>query len=110
LDKLIHDLSTEQVKQETWYLVSCDPLGPLTADQLLQRVRGHWGVENSLHHVEDRSWGEDKHVLRRPGLGLCFSMLLAMALTVLRLRAHLKSLSFPTFLHLHIISQCNFYS
>ena len=85
LDKLSHDLSTHQVKQETWYLVSCDPHGPLTATQLLQRARGHWSVENSLHHVQDRSWGEDKHVLRRPGLGPCFSMLLAMALTILRL-------------------------
>jgi predicted transposase YbfD/YdcC len=85
LDKLSHDLSTGQVKQETWYLVSCDPHGSLTAVQLLQRARGHWGVENSLHHVQDRSWGEDKHVLRRPGLGPCFSMLLAMALTILRL-------------------------
>ena len=85
LDKLSHDLNTQQVKQETWYLVSCDPHGPLTAAQLLQRARGHWSVENSLHHVQDRSWGEDKHVLRRPGLGPCFSMLLAMALTILRL-------------------------
>lgn len=85
LDKLVHDLNTGQSSQETWYLVSHDPLGPLAADELLQRARGHWGVENSLHHVEDRSWGEDQHVLRRPGLGVCFSMLLAMALTVLRL-------------------------
>jgi predicted transposase YbfD/YdcC len=85
LDKLSHDLNTQQVKQETWYLVSCDPHGPLTAAQLLQRARSHWGVENSLHHVQDRSWGEDQHVLRRPGLGPCFSMLLAMALTILRL-------------------------
>lgn len=85
LDKLSRNLKTQQVKQETWYLVSCDPHGPLTAAQLLQRARGHWSVENSLHHVQDRSWGEDKHVLRRPGLGPCFSMLLAMALTILRL-------------------------
>lgn len=85
LDKLSHDLNTLQVKQETWYLVSCDPHGPLTAAQLLQRARGHRSVENSLHHVQDRSWGEDQHVLRRPGLGPCFSMLLAMALTILRL-------------------------
>jgi predicted transposase YbfD/YdcC len=96
LDKLIHDLSTDQVKQETWYLVSCDPQGPLTANQLLQRARGHWGIENSLHHVEDRSWGEDKHVLRRPGLGPCFSMLLAMALTILRLSDEFEAkLSMP---------------
>lgn len=96
LDKIIRDLSTDQDKQETWYLVSYDPQGPLTADQLLQRARGHWGVENSLHHVQDRSWSEDKHVLRRPGLGPCFSMLLTMALTILRLSDEFDpSLSMP---------------
>lgn len=86
LDKLIHDIETGQDKCETWYLVSYDPRGPLSAADLLKRIRGHWSVENSLHHVEDRSWGEDQHMLRRPGLGPCFSMLLSMALTILRVR------------------------
>jgi predicted transposase YbfD/YdcC len=96
LDKLIHDIETGQDHCETWYLVSFDPRGPLSADDLLKRIRGHWSVENSLHHVEDRSWGEDKHTLRRPGLGPCFSMLLSMALTILRLRGDFNAkLSMP---------------
>lgn len=96
LDKLSRNLSTRQEKSETWYLVSCDPAGPLTADRLLQRARNHWSIENSLHHVEDRSWDEDKHTLRRPGLGPCFSMLLSIALTVLRVSDLFdKKLSMP---------------
>lgn len=84
LDKTIKKLSTGEIKSETWYLVSYNPAGLLTARQFLDRVRGHWGIENSLHHVKDRSWHEDKHTLRQPGLGPCFSMLLNIALTLLR--------------------------
>ena len=83
LDKVIRDTATGDVTRETWYLVGYNPSGPLSPDQFLQRVRGHWGIENSLHHVKDRSWGEDKHMLRRPGLGPCFSVLVNAALTVL---------------------------
>jgi len=84
LDKTIKDLTTGEIKAETWYLVSYDPAGTLTARQFLGRARGHWGIENSLHHVKDRSWHEDKHTLRQRGLGPCFSVLVNIALTLLR--------------------------
>jgi hypothetical protein len=51
---------------------------------LLDRVRGHWQVENSLHYEKDRWWDEDRHVCRRPGLAAGFTVLLSAALTVLR--------------------------
>lgn len=84
LDKTVRHLDTGEVGTETWYLVSYEPTGPLSPIRFLGRVRGHWEIENSLHHVKDRSWGEDKHTLRRPGLAECFSMLLNVALSVLR--------------------------
>lgn len=84
LDKTVTDVATGEISRETWYLMSYDPVGPLSPVQFLDRVRGHWGIENSLHHVKDRSWNEDKHTLRRPGLGPRFSALLNIALTVLR--------------------------
>ena len=37
--------------------------------------RNHWSVENSLHHVKDRSWDEDVHTLRRPGMGEVYATL-----------------------------------
>ena len=40
---------------------------------------------NSLHHVKDRSWDEDVHTLRRPGLGEIFATLVNTGLNVLRL-------------------------
>ena len=47
--------------------------------------RNHWSVENSLHHVKDRSWDEDVHTLRRPGLGEVYATLVNTALNALRL-------------------------
>ena len=48
-------------------------------------IRNHWRVENSLHHVKDRSWDEDVHTLRRPGLGEVCATLVNTALNALRL-------------------------
>ena len=84
LDKRILHLDSGEVNIATWYLVNYEPTGTLKPTEFLARVRGHWGIENSLHHVKDRSWGEDKHTLHRPGLAACFSVLLNVALTVLR--------------------------
>ncbi len=41
-------------------------------------------VENSLHPVKDRSWDEDVHTLRRPGLGEVYASLVNTALNALR--------------------------
>ena len=54
--------------------------------ELLGVFRNHWRVENSLHHVKDRSWDEDVPTLRRPGLGEVYATLVNTALnTALRL-------------------------
>ena len=46
--------------------------------------RNRWRVENSLHHVKDRSWDEDVHTLRRPGLGEVYATLVNTGLNALR--------------------------
>ena len=48
-------------------------------------IRNHWEIENSLHHMKDRSWDEDVHTLRRPGLGEVYASLVNTALNALRL-------------------------
>lgn len=69
---------------ETRYFATS--LGParVTPGRLLELVRGHWEVENSLHYVKDRWWDEDRHTCRRPGLAAGFTTLLTAALTALR--------------------------
>ncbi len=32
-----------------------------SADRLRRLIREHWGIENRLHHVKNRTWLEDRH-------------------------------------------------
>lgn len=86
LEKERVNLTTGAVSQEQWYLLTslspaqCSPKG------LLQLFREHWSIENSQHHVKDRSWDEDRHTLRRPGLGEVFATLVNASLNALRLK------------------------
>jgi hypothetical protein len=79
------EIATGEVAKEHWYLLTsrsprqCNPKG------LLQLFRNHWSIENSQHHVKDRSWDEDHHMLRRPGLGEVFATLVNVSLNALRL-------------------------
>jgi hypothetical protein len=57
----------------------------VTLSLLLRVLRGHWQVENCLHWVKDRYWREDKHYLKRPGLGAVYASLTNGAVVVLRL-------------------------
>ena len=66
-----------------YFADSSDP-NTVRADQLLAAVRQHWHVENGLFFLKDRWWDEDRHVLRRPGLGEDFAKLTSLAATVLR--------------------------
>ncbi|MBN2264717.1 MAG: ISAs1 family transposase [Candidatus Aminicenantes bacterium] len=53
-----------------------------SAETLAQAIQGHWGIENSLHHVLDVSLGEDASRIRKsPGI---FAQLRHFALNLLR--------------------------
>lgn len=52
-----HSQSTER----RYYITSLAP----DAEQLAQAIRGHWGIENKLHHVLDVSFHEDDSRIRR---------------------------------------------
>ncbi len=63
-------------------------LNPNTASaaQLRALVRGHWSVENNLHHEKDRWWDEDRHSCRRAGRAERFTTRLSAAVRVLQAR------------------------
>lgn len=69
--------------ESRYFAGSLDP-ARVPASRLLEPVRGHWQIENSLHFIKDRWWDEDRHVCRRPGLAAGFTALVSAALTVLR--------------------------
>ena len=59
----------QKVRGDEWhyYIIAGPRRGPmLGAKRVAELIRGHWGVENRLHHVLDRTFGEDA---RRSGCG-----------------------------------------
>ena len=85
VEKEMVDIATGEVSRERWYLLTRLSSRQCRPKELLQVSRNHWSVENSLHHVKDRSWDEDVHMLRRPKLGEIYATLVNSGLNVLRL-------------------------
>ena len=85
VEKETVDIATGEVSREHWYLLTSLDSRQWGPRDLLRVFRNHWRVENSLHHVKDRSWDEDVHTLRRPGLGEVYATLVNTALNPLRL-------------------------
>ena len=85
VEKVSVDIDTGEVSRQPWYLLTSLPPERCGPGEPLVLFLNHWGVENSLHHVKDRSWDEDRHTLRRPGLGEVFTTLVNVSLNVLRL-------------------------
>jgi len=79
------EIATGEVAKEHWYLLTSRSPRQCSPKVLLQLFRNHWSIENSQHHVKDRSWDEDHHLLRRPGLGEVFAILVNVSLNALRL-------------------------
>ena len=84
MEKTNLTLTTGELTQERWYLLTSPPPGRCSPADLLRWFRGHWSIENSRHHVKDRSWDEYRHTLRRPGLGEVFATLVNVSRHVLR--------------------------
>lgn len=57
---------------------------PADAQQLAQHIRGHWGIENRLHHVLDVSFREDDSRIRKNHGPENVSRLRRIALNLLR--------------------------
>ena len=55
---------------------------PLSAKRLAELIRGHWGIENRLHHITDRTFREDEQQVRCGAIALCW--LRTVALSVLQ--------------------------
>ena len=49
------DIATGEVSRERWYLLTSLSSRGCGPKELLRGFRHHWSVENSLHHVKDRS-------------------------------------------------------
>ena len=83
VEKVRVAIATGEASKE-WLLTSLPP-HRCSPGEMLRLFRSHWSIENNLHHVKDRSWDEDRHTLRRPGLGEVFATLVNVSLNTLRL-------------------------
>jgi len=84
----------------TSYVPLADGLGPKPPDvryyatdlrpdqagprRLRRIIRGHWGIENRLHHVKDRTWLEDRHWVKNKKTGVIVTMLRSLACDLVR--------------------------
>ncbi len=69
-------------------------LAPHRADgaRLRELIREHWGIENRLHHVKDRTWLEDRHWVKNQRTGEIVTMLRSVASCLAR-KARFKGLN-----------------
>lgn len=70
-------------RRTVYFLTS---LLPQAADpiDLAELIRGHWGIENKLHHVRDTAFDEDRHRARTGNLAAVHAVLRNTALTLHR--------------------------
>lgn len=71
-----------QEQRERRYFISS--IDTLDAQRMLERVRGHWGVENGLHWCLDVSFDEDRRRIRQGHAAENFSRLSRIALNLLK--------------------------
>ena len=85
VEKVRVAIATGEASKERWYLLTSLPPHRCSPGEMLRLFRSHWSIEKNLHHVKDRSWDEDRHTLRRPGLGEVFATMVNVSLNTLRL-------------------------
>lgn len=76
------DLSKQKTSIETAHYIGSR--ANTTAEQAAGFIRGHWGIENSLHWVLDVSFREDEARQRAGNAGQNFSLLRHFALNIIK--------------------------
>ncbi|WP_443042216.1 ISAs1 family transposase [Streptomyces sp. B21-105] len=82
------DLGTGKLTIERIYLVTSLPPGAATGSELATWIRGHWRIENQLHHVRDRTFHEDASKTRTRRLPRVMAGLRNLAIGIHRQDGH----------------------
>ena len=72
---------------EVHYYATSLPPHHASPERLAALIRGHWGIENRLHHVKDRTFLEDRHWLKSPVAAQTFTFLRTLGVGLLHLTA-----------------------
>ncbi|MGW3510525.1 ISAs1 family transposase [Streptomyces sp. NPDC000994] len=82
------DLGSGKLTIERIYLVTSLPPGAATGAELAAWIRGHWSIENQLHHVRDRTFREDASKIHTQHLPRIMAGLRNLAIGVHRQDGH----------------------
>lgn len=69
---------------ETAYGITSLPAGSASAEKLLEIARKHWSIENSLHHVRDVTFLEDRCRTRSRNKAQSLAAFRNLAITLIR--------------------------
>ena len=69
-------------REQVLYVGSFAPTSR-TPDKILELTRGHWSIENCLHHPKDRSMNEDRNRASVRGIGQVMCCLRSISALVL---------------------------
>jgi hypothetical protein len=86
---LVTTMKTGEQREHVRYLFTSLTAAHASPTDLLAMSRGHWQIENTLFHVKDDSFGEDRQVLATCRSGEVLCGLRNAAMTLLRGRCAL---------------------
>ncbi|MGQ4381558.1 transposase [Streptomyces sp. SAS_267] len=78
-------VTTGKVTLERIYGVTDLTAEQSDATEIARRVRGHWGIENKIHHVRDTTYAEDASRVRTGTAPRAMASLRNLAIGALRL-------------------------
>ena len=76
------------IQREVTFAVTSRPPGRAGAARLLAALRGHWGIENKLHHVRDVTFDEDRSQIRTGAAPQATAACRNLAIALLRRAGH----------------------
>lgn len=86
VEREIFHVSKKLTTTERVYLVTSQSAAQASPAQLLTLNRGHWSIENRLHHVRDMAYDEDRCRARKGNTPRTLACLRNFAISMLRLR------------------------
>jgi len=92
IERQRHIVKTGKIEHETVHGLTSLPPQQATAEAILALVRGHWSIENRLHHVRDVSYGEDRCRVRTGHLPRNLACLTNLAISIVRLQGRFEHL------------------
>lgn len=79
------NLDGGNLKKETAYFLTSLSLEKADSKSLLESIRGHWSIENSLHWVRDVTFDEDRSQIRTGAAPRVFATMRNLVISLLRL-------------------------